>query len=642
MFLSLGKKLQAFSEFKKISLIMFVLILYDIFVIKSSPKIFKDIIGGRYAVNYILSIIALTLFVVFLRFLFKSNLISKIIACFVLVVPLALQSIHYSFYNMPVSAYGIRFFLSEPLMTVRLGIENINYFKIFQFSIFCYLLIYLFSLPKIKNKYSKVVLLSISPVYIALIMLCGMNWYLILNFQHSLTSAFAAVPEAARSFYFKRIKANKPEVVLNSTDKKMPNILWIIGESVAKSHMSLYGYTRKTTPNLDTLRDTGNLIPFQNVVSIGPHTLISVPYMLVGRQHIDPEGIIYSSPNIFEYAKERGYHTAFISSQDLRWKNFDQLSGKNVVNFYRAGTDFSSNVSVAKGADDLKVLNLAIIPHLDQIHEPFLMVAHMDGSHYPYNTHSEKQYKKFFPENSPNGTNAYDNTIVYSDIYLSKLIESARKKDPNIWIFYTTDHGQNVPIAKNNAQINLDDEEYKQRLLELEESKKGIFRIWREKISSMFEVKDVNDDESRITFNQGYDVDIIHNAFFVLPPSHYIERIKSIENAPVAQSDIFATILDLMDIQNPVSHIDGLSLLKPIPEDRLRISTGFVVTNDNVPEAQVILSDKSSYFIDFSRKSVSFSKDKSVVKLEDAPLNIQNIFERNTKLKEKTIKSAAL
>jgi hypothetical protein len=46
----------------------------------------------------------------------------------------------------------------------------------------------------------------------------------------------------------------------------------------------------------------------------------------------------------------------------------------------------------------------------------------MDGSHYPYSRHSPQQYKKFIPEEDEDGINAYDNTLVYSDIYLNNHI----------------------------------------------------------------------------------------------------------------------------------------------------------------------------------------------------------------------------
>ncbi|KAB8032007.1 sulfatase-like hydrolase/transferase [Fluviispira multicolorata] len=645
MISSFSHKISRMSSFKRISIIIALFIMYDIFIIKQPLKFIYDIIGGRYFVNYLLSVITLIFFILFIDLLFKGKFFSKLLAVLLVFIPLGIQTAHYSFYNAPLTAYGIRFFFSEPMLTTQLGFENINYFKTTLFILFSFFIIYLF-LPKKKDlifRKSKMIFYSI--LYIPLVILCGVNWYLILDYQHSMVSVYAALPETARSLYFKKLKADKPTISLSPTTKKLPNILWIVGESVAKSHMSLYGYQRNTTPNLDKMRDEGILIPFQNVVSIGPHTLISVPYMLVGKQNIDPFGTIYSAPNIFDYAKARNYDTAFISAQDLRWKNFDQLTGNGLVDYYRSGPDFSTNVSVSKGADDIKVLDKSILPHLSEMRSPFLLIAHMDGSHYPYNIHSEKEYKKYFPENSPNGTNAYDNTIVYSDVYLNRLIEAARKKDPDIWIFYTTDHGQNVALAQNKNASHEEkkqdfDSNYKDKNIDNSEAKNNnkdesnsIFSAWTNKIKQVFEEKDKNDDESKVIFNQGYSKDIIHNAFFVIPPDHYLEQIKNQANSPIAQSDIFATILQLMEVVKPVAKIDGLSLLETIPENRFRISTGFVVTNDNVPEAEVFFPDLSSLFVDFSRNSVSISKEKKVIQLSDASQEIQDLFvEKNRKI----------
>ncbi len=647
----LSHKITRMSSFKRISLIVSIFILYDIFIIKKPLNFIHDILGARYIANYFLSIIALILFVLFIDLLFKGKFFAKLLGSLLVIVPLGIQTAHYAFYNAPLSAYGIRFFFSNPLMTSQLGLENINFLKLFLFFIFSILIICLFLPKKKKLEFRRTKMVLYFVLYVPIVILCGVSWYLILDFQNALVSVYAALPETGRSLYFKKLKQDKPTISLSPTEKKLPNILWIVGESVAKNHMSLYGYTRKTTPNLDQLRDDGILFPFQNVVSIGPHTLISVPYMLVGKQNIDPFGTIYSSPSIFEYAKARNYDTAFISAQDLRWKNFDQLSGNGIADYYRSGSDFSTSVRVSKGADDMKVLDKSILPHLQEMRPPFLLIAHMDGSHYPYNIHSEKEYKKFFPENSPNGTNAYDNTIVYTDVYLKRLIDAARKKDPNIWIFYTTDHGQNVALAQDNKTSqsetveektagNLSAEQKPEGTIKPElatqknvDENNSIFSGWASKIKQMFAEKDQNDDESAVTFNQGYNPNIIHNAFFVIPPNNFRELIKSKEHAPVAQSDIFATILQLMDIDKPAAKIDGMSLLEPIPENRLRISTGFVVTNDNVPEAEVFYPDLTSLFVDFSRNSVSVSADKSVIRLSDADQDIQNLFEeRNRKI----------
>jgi glucan phosphoethanolaminetransferase (alkaline phosphatase superfamily) len=639
-----------FLKTKKILSILFVFFLYDILFIKSPLSFFQNILGLRYGANYLISLIVLLLFILILDNLYQRKWPFKILASVLLVVPLGIQTAHYAFYAMPLNAYGVRFFLHEPSMTTQLALENVNYAKVFGFVLFSCFLIFLFLRKKEEQKntlYPNLKLAIYSFFYIPLLVLCGVNWYLILDYQNPMVSVYAVLPEVGRSFYFKQLKANKPQIVLAPTKNKLPNILWIIGESVVKSHMSLYGYNRPTTPQLDALRDKGELFPFQNVVSIGPHTIISVPYMMVGMQNIDPQGKIYSTPNVFEYAKARGYETAFISSQDLRWRNFDQLVGGNgLVDFFRSGPDFSPNVSVAKGADDMKVLDQSILPHLKQMRAPFFMVAHMDGSHYPYSLHSEQKYKVFLPENNPNSINAYDNTLVYSDVYLSRLIEAARKKDPNIWIFYTTDHGQPVEVppefAPKNKQIEKkvslegvpDIKLVKNKVIEkpLTESQKKqeiehtLFAEWRKKIELLFDQNSNSKEDGKIIFNQGYNSDIIHNAFFVVPPENFKDKMRSKLEAPVAQSDIFATVLALMDISKPAAHTDGISLLGEIPKNRLRVSTGFVTTNDNVPEAQVTYPNSSSAFVDFSRKSVSFEKNKIVVPLDEAPKEIQDLF----------------
>lgn len=578
---------------RKILFLLFVFVVYDIFVVKSPHVFFSNIVGVRYFVNYVVSLLVLTIFILLMDLVFRGRWLAKSLVSLLIFIPLGIQTAHYAFYGMPLSTYGIRFFFRDPQLTMQLGSENINFVKVSLYAIFCIFVTWIFALDArrgkpVRFKYLK--LGSYLTILAPLVVLCGVNWYLILDYQNSMVSVYAAVPETLRSSYFRILKANKPKIVLPVTEKSLPNVVWIIGESAAKSHMSLYGYSRQTTPGLDALRDSGDLFAFQNVVSIGPHTIISVPYMMVGLQRIDPQGLIYSKPNIFEYARERHYETSFISAQDLRWRNFDQLvGGPGAVDFFRSGPDFSPSVSVSQGAPDMEVLHRAILPRLAQAKPPFLLVAHMDGSHYPYQKHSPQEYKKFLPEESPNSVNAYDNTFLYSDAYLTELIRAARAKDPNVWIFYSTDHGQSVALADAVASSQ--------------------------------------SDHTSFVFNQGYNKDIIHNAFFVVPPPAARKSIEEKTRAPVAQADIFATILDLMDIHTLASDIDGLSLLGSIPNQRLRVSTGFVAPNDNVPEAEVTdPSGTTSIFVDFGRKTVNYNDGRGIVEYARAPVEIQNLF----------------
>src|SRR5690606_37060177 len=123
--------------------------------------------------------------------------------------------------------------------------------------------------------------------------------------------------------------------------------------------------------------------------------------------------------------------------------------------------------------------------------EPFLLVTHMDGSHYPYAAHSPLHAKKFLPEGDANSINAYDNTLVYTDMYLQRLEKELRSRFKDSWIFYTSDHGQNL-------------------------------------------------DGQYGRFASGYSEQMIHNPLFIFPPENYFETLEANAHAPITQSDIFS------------------------------------------------------------------------------------------------------
>ena len=166
---------------------------------------------------------------------------------------------------------------------------------------------------------------------------------------------------------------------------KLPNIVLVVGESLAASHLSLYGYERDTSPRLQALQTQGQLVALRDATVMGPNTRTSVPYIFTGLEGPDPDGRVFRAPTILEYAKARGYHTAFVSAQEESWGNFDVLFHEGVDTF-RTGIEFAPEVDVLKGADDLVVLEQGVLPLLRSLPEPFFVVLHMDGSHLPYGT----------------------------------------------------------------------------------------------------------------------------------------------------------------------------------------------------------------------------------------------------------------
>ncbi len=560
----------------KFILIWLGFLIIDLILVRDLNWVYEFGLGKRFLVNFLLTALGFLIVLYFLRGINKKW--QKRAALITVILPLLLQSSNFAIYKKFISPFGISFFNENPLYTLKLWFENINFLETFLIIIISLILLpSLFNLPKIKNK----ILFYINALLLVIILFASwFSWYSIGLYQYSLIAFYGNGVNILKNFQYQSLAINKVKVPKMKAKKDLANIIWIVGESMNFNRMSLYGYKRDTTPNLVKIEQEKKLIKFNNVTSIGNKTRSSVPYLFKGLQGIDITGVIYQYPSVFDYAKSLGYKTAIISAQDWKWGELDQMFVDENVDWFQHGSDFSADVSVSRGADDLKVFEKAIKPYIKNQTQPYLLIVQMAGSHYPYTLHSPKEFKKFLPEKSKNDDNAYDNTVVYSDIYLSKLINESYKHDQNTWIFFAPDHGQSL-------------------------------------------------DKSKGLFNEGYDKSVIHTPMFIIAPDKIDDKklnsLKSNINSPISQADVLATILDIFAIK-AIKPLDGISIFKTINKDRLRIVSANMITLHNDPNAALVLPDFSYYWIDFSKKSVILPDAKTVIKYED--FKYKNIFDK--------------
>lgn len=550
--------------------------LFDLFVVRDISWFLDNASSERFLVNYLASSLAFLAFLI----LIASHLLrgrKKTILAFILIfVPLMIQICYFGIYRKFVSAFGFRAFFEDPGMVVSLWLENLPIMKL----VFALALVAVIIMILKRVQWQFPVLAQALSGFIILIVMSLMvfSWYSVPVFQNSVLAYAGSYLELAKQKSFESFKFNKPKISPPPASGPLPNIIYIIGESTVLDHMSLFGYERDTTPGLVRLEKENKIAAFENCISIGLQTRLSVPYMMTGLQGIDPKGYFYSCPSILNYAKARGYHTAFITAQDLYWGRLKEILIDRDVDEFLNGTHFNPQASVHKGADDLDLLERGIWPFLKQAGQPFFLVIQMDGSHYPFSEHCETQYKKYLPEKDPNGVNAFDNATVYTDIFLTRLMERARQDFPSSWVFFSPDHGQNLG-GKNGF------------------------------------------------FNDNFSSRVIHNPLIVSAPPEYIPLLKKKRHAPLSQADIVPTILDLMYLK-PVKPIDGYSLLGPIPENRLRVCSTYMPTFHNVPESVLVFNDLSYYYIDLARKSVTLNDGKTMMKFDDLKPEYKEIFTR--------------
>lgn len=571
----------------KLLLIWIALLAIDLLLVRDLDWTLKHIGGVRFWVNFLFSALVLWALLYNLRGMRQRAPRVALLLSIAVSLTYFVQSAYFCIYRKFVSVFDFRFFSVDPWLTVELWWEHGKLMEPLLIALLAFFLIRLvMPLPRGLRWLGW----SNGICGVGLFLLVTLSWYGAPHFQ--------VVPVAYAGNFVGAIEFTRnrgdypPKPKLGYREQAVsgaPNVVFVIGESLNVNHMGVYGYERGTTPNLSRMVKTGEVFALRNAVAIGPRTLCSVPYMMTGLQGIDPYGVVYSVPTIFNYAKSAGYRTALITAQDFQWRGIDKIFVDADLDHFEQGTDFSAAVSISVGANDMEVLNKGVGPFIEAAtsrSEPYLLVTQMSGSHTPFSAQVPQEMKQFLPENKPNGINAYDNTVWYADHYLNELVNRVRAKAPDAWIFYSTDHGEHV-------------------------------------------------SEGGGRFHSDFTDEVIHNALLVFPPPAYREQIARQSDAPVSQADIFVTILDLLKIA-PATALDGMSLLEEIPSDRLRVVTAYMKTLHNDPRAALVFPDRSIFEVDFERYSVRLSDGETVIPYAELEARYRQIFERrlNQEVKE--------
>jgi len=128
---------------------------------------------------------------------------------------------------------------------------------------------------------------------------------------------------------WKRVSIESRRRVRRRTASEGPNVLFLMVDTVRADHCSLYGYERKTTPNLDRLAALS--LVFDRAISPAAWTLPSVASMLTGRYSIEMKavdglGLRQQDVTFAELLLDEGYTTMAVSTNPLIGQShaFDQ------------------------------------------------------------------------------------------------------------------------------------------------------------------------------------------------------------------------------------------------------------------------------------------------------------------------------
>lgn len=225
-------------------------------------------------------------------------------------------------------------------------------------------------------------------------------------------------------------------------------LVFIISESLSKNHMSLYGYSRRTTPHLDTNR---SIVTFNNCVTQAALTIEAVPGLFFN-------GHLSKKINLIALLNKLGYETSWISNQS-GWGKGDrsivllsQISKTSVFTDARADNDIA-NSSIHFDEDIIGEFDKALSRPSKKSK---FIVLHFMGCHFDY----EKRYpvqKSVYTSRSPANIkvntdktqkiiNTYDNAMLYHDSVVNEVVKVFTKysKHKNAALVFLSDHGEEL------------------------------------------------------------------------------------------------------------------------------------------------------------------------------------------------------
>jgi len=223
-------------------------------------------------------------------------------------------------------------------------------------------------------------------------------------------------------------------------------IILVVGETARADRFSLNGYAKETNPTLKKQ----DVVSLTNVSSCGTSTGESVPCM-------------FSTMKRHNFDREKSLHIE---------NALDVLFEHGVQVLWRDNNSDSKGVAVRMQYENFKspTLNLVcdeecrdigMLSGLDQYiaskkNRDMLIVLHQMGNHGPeYYRRYPKEFERFKPVcmtgelrncSREEIDNAYDNAILYTDYFLSQVIDFLKKYDGEYEtaMLYVSDHGESL------------------------------------------------------------------------------------------------------------------------------------------------------------------------------------------------------
>lgn len=237
------------------------------------------------------------------------------------------------------------------------------------------------------------------------------------------------------------------DVIAEVIETEPQTHIFIVGESLTRNHMEVYGYHRATTPGLAKMK---NIILMNDVISSHAQTQASLRVALTAAESED--GNKYrNSLSVIDIANLAGYKTWWISNQQPQRATIASISHQADVPHY-ISNDYNG-VEVARYDEYMQpVIEKALRDPADKK----AIFIHMMGSHAQYKNRYPEQFVHFKDNdviayrqepsaNEVQAINDYDNSVLYNDHVVMQIINALKDSGSgNKSLTYFSDHGEEV------------------------------------------------------------------------------------------------------------------------------------------------------------------------------------------------------
>jgi glucan phosphoethanolaminetransferase (alkaline phosphatase superfamily) len=310
----------------------------------------------------------------------------------------------------------------------------------------------------------------------------------------------------------------------SSGDPKLPEIvLVVIGESSRYDHWGLHGYERNTNP---LLSQESNLVSFADIITSVSATRLSVPIILSRKPAILGLKDGFVEKSFLTAYKEAGFKTWWMSNQ-ISVGHFD-----TPVSVFAKEADVVQFMNLGGFTDDSNYDQILLEPLTNALADPApkkLIVLHTLGNHWNYSHRHPKAFDKWQPSlfgvNKPVYTdlkikpalnNSYDNSLLYTDWFLSQSIAALKKTGQLSSMLYVSDHGQTLYDGSCNLAFHGHNTQYEFHIPAL---------MWYSD-----------------TYQQKYP--------------DKVAQLQKHRKAKLATENVFHSVLDIADIRYPDEHLE--------------------------------------------------------------------------------------